>query len=82
MAEGAWARGSPTVAADQEPHNLRYRAWSSDNDRCVPRPSSGRTRALYTDPILLEFLQREGVGTGNLMVTFTSDPRDQGLESE
>lgn len=68
------------MAAHQEPHNIIYGASSSDDDRCVPRPSSGRTRGTFTDTILLEFLQREGVGTENSIVTFISDPRDRGLD--
>lgn len=70
------------MAAAQEPHDIIYRASSSDDDGCVPRPSSGRTRGIFTDTIFLEFLQREGVGTENPVVTFISDPRDRGLEDE
>lgn len=44
-------------------------------------PQEGPT-VLCTDTILLEFPQRKGVGTENLIVTFISDPRDQGLEGE
>lgn len=54
------------MAADQEPPNIIHGAsWSAD-DRCVPRPSSGRTHGTFTDTILLKFLQREGAGTEKL----------------
>lgn len=47
-----------------------------------PRPPQEGAAALSTDTILPEFLQREGMGAENLMVTFISDPRDQGPEGE
>lgn len=44
--------------------------------------SPGPPQEAHTDTILLETLQRKGVGAQNLIVTFISDPRDQSLESE
>lgn len=76
----AGGAGTPTMAADQQPPNIIHGASSSDDDRCVPRPSSGRTHGTFTDTISLEFLQRAGEGTEKSILTFISDPRDQGLE--
>lgn len=47
-----------------------------------PGPPQEGPTVLYTDTISLEFLQRKGGGTENLIVTFISDPRDQGPEGE
>lgn len=47
-----------------------------------PGPPQERLAVFYTDTILLDFLLREGVGAENLIMTFISDPRDQGPEGE
>lgn len=44
--------------------------------------SPGPPQEGHTDTILLEILQRKGVGAQNLIVTFISDLWDQSLESE